>query len=184
MSRSKKLLALALAKDSPSFHANEELLKLQNNTIHQKIANNSNKNFRNVNTDVFSSKDLPLQFPYQNTKNEYKIENSSSSVFDDSDADQTYNPFYIKQKTIEVCSNNSPDCIEASIDSFVFRTNKFCCKKNCFNLCPEDIQKLIFEEFYGLGNLGAQDQTLMDGIQIEEKKRATTFIGKSASRTT
>ncbi|XP_050066843.1 uncharacterized protein LOC126555902 isoform X2 [Aphis gossypii] len=356
MSRSKKLLALALAKDSPSFHANEELLKLQNNTIHQKTANNSNKNFRNVNTDVFSSKDLPLQFPYQNTKNENKIEksydlrpipntlsahvihdpgdeilsnNSSSSVFDDSDADQTYNPFYIKQKTTEVCSNNSPDCIEASIDLFdslsksnevltelsqnldstkniqaevnknacrklsyitnedcvkrsfdevscsysldtikftnqpstsnqvagiiennsnslllqsneptannqniihdngdeighvvcsknkrykkgkrnfmsnckylgqeyedrngkqkpkkVFRTIKFCCKKNCFNLCPEDIQKLIFEEFYGLGNLGAQDQTLMDGIQIEEKKRATTFIRKSAPRTT
>lgn len=50
----------------------------------------------------------------------------------------------------------------------VFRTIKLCCEKNCFNLCPEDIQKLIFEEFYGLGNLGAQDQTLMDGIQIEE----------------
>lgn len=64
----------------------------------------------------------------------------------------------------------------------VFRTIKLCCKKNCFNLCPE--QKLIFEEFYGLGNLGAQDQTLMDGIQIEEKKRATTFIRKSAPKTT
>lgn len=29
----------------------------------------------------------------------------------------------------------------------VFRTIKLCCKKNCFNLYPEDIQKLIFEEF-------------------------------------
>lgn len=46
------------------------------------------------------------------------IENSSSSIFDDSDAEQTYNPFYIKKKITEVCSNNSPDCIEASIDSF------------------------------------------------------------------
>lgn len=44
--------------------------------------------------------------------------NSSSSIFDDSDADQTYNPFYLKQKTTEVCSNNSPDCIEESIDLF------------------------------------------------------------------
>lgn len=34
-------------------------------------------------------------------------------MFDDSDADKNYEPFYK-----EMCSNNSTDCIEASNDSF------------------------------------------------------------------
>jgi len=46
------------------------------------------------------------------------IANSSSSIFDDSDADQNYKPFYIKQKATEVCINSGTDCIEASVDSF------------------------------------------------------------------
>jgi len=60
----------------------------------------------------------------------------------------------------------------------------YCVVKTVFDLCPKDPQKLIFEEFYKLGNIRAQDQTLMDGIQIEEKKRVTTFVRKSAPRTT
>jgi len=55
-----------------------------------------------------------------------------------------------------------------------------CCKKSCSTLlCSEEIQKLIFKEFYKLGNLSAQDQILMDAIQIEDKKRTTTFNRKS-----
>jgi hypothetical protein len=66
----------------------------------------------------------------------------------------------------------------------LFKTlTSMCCRKSCFNFFPK-VQKLIFEESYKLGNLGTQDQTLMDGIQIEPKKRATTFIRKSVPRTT
>lgn len=60
-----------------------------------------------------------------------------------------------------------------------------CCKKNCSTLlCSEEIQQLIFKEFYKLGNLSAQDQILMDAIQIEDKKRTTTFNRKSLPQTT
>jgi len=42
-----------------------------------------------------------------------------------------------------------------------------CCKKCCStSLCSKEIQKLIFEEFYNLGSLSAQDQVLIDAIQI------------------
>lgn len=48
-----------------------------------------------------------------NTKHIFtSIANSSSSMFDDSDADKNYEPFHK-----ELCNNNSPDCIEASNDS-------------------------------------------------------------------
>jgi len=67
----------------------------------------------------------------------------------------------------------------------LFRTlTSICCRKSCCNLCSAEVQKLIFEEFYKFENVGAQDQTLLDGIQIEEKKRATTFNRKSVPRTT
>ncbi|VVC28419.1 Hypothetical protein CINCED_3A012905 [Cinara cedri] len=55
MPRSKKLSTLALAEGLPSIPTNED---------------------RNVNTDAFSNRDLPLQYPYQNTNNECNIEKS------------------------------------------------------------------------------------------------------------
>lgn len=49
----------------------------------------------------------------------------------------------------------------------------FCCKKKCSDKHSVVVQKQIFDDFYKLGDPTAQDQILMDNIQIHEKARMT-----------
>lgn len=54
--------------------------------------------------------------------------------------------------------------------------NGMCCKQKCNIVCSEETQKQIFKDFYLLGNSVAQDQVIVNGIQIMDKKRSTTIF--------
>lgn len=60
----------------------------------------------------------------------------------------------------------------------------FCCKKKCCDKHSIELQKQIFDEFYSLGDITAQDQVLMDNIQVHDKRRTTVLNTKTPSSTT
>lgn len=59
------------------------------------------------------------------------------------------------------------------------RFERFCCKKKCSDKLIVAVQKQIFDDFYKLGDPIAQDQVLMDNIQIYEKARSTSINKKT-----
>lgn len=57
-----------------------------------------------------------------------------------------------------------------------------CCRKNCHDKISITLQELIHKEFYQLGDTVSQDQKLMDGLIISDKKACRKGRGKDSTR--
>lgn len=153
---------------------------------------------------IFSVDDVdadPTYKPFGECKNEYSDTDVQNSIIDHKDDEYSRSSSVMEPTNNEYRSNGEKRRYKYGKRTHMSKRKKLgldyenrrgklfpqkvftpinqCCKNKCFiNLISEKAQRKIFEEYYQLGDVYAQDKAVLDGIQITDKKRSTTIYRK------